>query len=280
MVSNGALAGMAVAAAISAALPIGAYLIARRSLTLSIRNVAAGAVLFILFARGLEWVIFVSVPRVAPQLNTWFLTHAPVLALYGAVVSGVVEEAGRFVGLRYLARPRQDPGTAVAYAIGHGGAEAIVVGVLGVLGFFLVGLLINADQLEGTLGGYLSKTTLLQMRGLEQVTAPMMLMGGIERISCFIFQTALTLVVWRAVRDRAYWLLAAAVLAHIALNIPAWLAVTGLLQAPQWIYEGIYLIPALGVLAILIIRLQPERSPAAARTRSPMLDGRSTRAHD
>lgn len=264
MVSNGALAGMAVAAVISAALPVGAYLIARRRLTLSIRNVAAGAVLFILFARGLEWVIFVSVPRAAPQLNAWFMTHTPALALYGAVVSGVVEETGRYLGLRYLAKPRQDPGTAVAYAIGHGGAEAIVVGVLGVLGFVLVGLLINADQLDATLGDYLSKSTLMQMHGLEQVTGPMMLVGGIERISCFIFQTALTLVVWRAVRDRAHGLLAAAVLAHIALNIPSWLVGTGLLQVPLWIYEGVYLVPALGVLAILISRLQPERTPAAA----------------
>lgn len=271
MVSNGALAGMAATAIISAALPIGAYLVARRSFTLSIRNVLVGAVLFVLFARGLEWAIFMSAPRVAPQLNAWFMTHAPALALYGAVVSGVVEEAGRFLGLRYLARPRQDPGTAAAYAIGHGGAEAIVVGVLGVLSFLLVGLLINAGQLDATLGGYLSKTTLLQMRGIEKITTLMMLMGGVERISFFIFQIALTLVVWRAVRDRAYWLLGAATLAHIALNIPAWLAVTGLLRVSPWLYEGIYLIPALGVLAILVIRLQPERSPAAGRTRSLML---------
>jgi uncharacterized membrane protein YhfC len=270
MVSNGALAGMAAAAIISAALPIGAYLAARRRFTLSMRNLFVGAVLFVLFARGLEWVIFVSAPRLAPQLNAWFMTHTPVLALYGAVVSGVVEEAGRFLGLRYLARPSEDPGTAAAYAIGHGGAEAIVVGVLGALGFFLAGLLINAGQLDAALGGHLSKTTLLQIHGLEKATALMTLMGGVERISFFIFQIALTLVVWRAVRRRAWWLLGAAVLAHIALNIPAWLAVTGLLRAPPWLYEGIYLIPALGVLAILVIRLQPERL-AAGRTRSLML---------
>src|SRR5665213_497731 len=194
MVSDGTLAGMAATAIISAALPLGAYLAARRSFTLSIRNVLVGAVLFVLFARGLEWVIFVSAPRVAPQLNAWFMTHAPVLALYGAAVSGVVEEAGRFLGLRYLARPSEDPGTAAAYAIGHGGAEAIVVGVLGVLGFFLASLLINTGQLDATLAGHLSKATLLQIRGLEQATALMMVMGGVERISFFIFQIALTLV--------------------------------------------------------------------------------------
>ena len=271
MVSNGALAGMAVSAVISAALPIGAWLAARRSVTVSVRNIVAGAVLFVLFARGVEWGIFVCAPRVAPPLNPWLLAHMPALALYGAVVSGVVEETGRFLGLRYLAGPRTDPGTPIAYAIGHGGAEAVIVGLIGVLGALLVSLLINTGQLDATLGGYLSKTTLLQMRGLEQATAPMMMLGGVERACSFIFQVALTLVVWRAVRTRAPWLFVAAVLAHVALNLPAWLAVTGLLRAPLWIYEGIYAIPALGLLAIVVIRLQPERPAEAAGARSFML---------
>ena len=267
MVSNGALAGMAVSAVISAALPIGAWLAARRSVTVSVRNVVAGAVLFVLFARGVEWVIFVCAPRAAPPLNPWLLAHMPALALYGAVVSGVVEETGRFLGLYYLARPRTDPGTPVAYAIGHGGAEAVIVGVIGVLGALLVSVLINTGQLDTTLGWY-SKTTLFQMRGLEQATAQVMLLGAVERVCSFIFQIALTLIVWRAVRTRAPWLFAAAVLAHVALNLPAWLAVTGLLRTPLWIYEGIYVIPALGLLAIFLIRLQPERPSARAAARS------------
>jgi len=271
MVSNGALAGMAVCAVTSAALPIGAYLIARRSMALCLRNVLAGAVLFILFARGLEWVVFVSVPRLAPQAEGWLRSHTPMLALYGAAVSGVIEEAGRLLGLRYLARPREAPGTAVAYAIGHGGAEAIVVGVIGAMSIFVVGLLINMGQLDSALGGYLSRSTLSQMLGLERATAPMMMLGGLERACAFIFQIALTLIVWRAVRTGAYWLFGAAVLAHIVLNLPVWLVVTGALQLPLWVFEGIYIIPAAGVLAILIIWLQPERPSVCFGARSFLL---------
>lgn len=271
MVSNEALAGMAVTAIVSTALPVGVFLAARRSMMLSLRNVVVGAVLFVLFARGLEWVIFESTPRIAPQLGVWFMAHAPVLALYGAVVSGVVEEGGRYLGLRYLARPREQTGTAVAYAIGHGGAEAIIVGVLGVFSALVVGVLINAGQLDSALDSYVSRTTLVQMRGLEHVTGPMMAIGGVERIGSFIFQFALTLVVWRSIRTNAPWLFAAAVLAHIALGLPAWLVVMGVLHISLWIYEGIYLIPALGVLAILVIRLQPERPSAASSARSLLL---------
>lgn len=271
MVSNGAFEGMAACAVVSAALPIGAYLIARRSMALSLRNVLAGAVLFILFARGLEWVIFVSVPRLAPQADAWLRSHTPMLALYGAAVSGVIEEAGRFIGLRYLARPQAASGTAIAYAIGHGGAEAILVGVIGAMSIFAVGLLINIGQLDSALAGYLARSTLSQMRGLEHATALMMLMGGLERACAFTFQVALTMVVWRAVRTGAYWLFGAAVLAHVALNLPVWLVVTGAIRLPLWIYEGIYAIPALGVLAILVIWLQPDRPPACAGARSFLL---------
>jgi len=200
-------------------------------MTLSERNMLVGAGVFFVFSQVLEKGMHVYLLQANPVTAAWFRTHAIAFAVYASLAAGLFEESGRYLGMRLLVLPSGNPGTAVAYGIGHGGLESIFVGTFALAQAFAFSVLLDLGKLEAALGSSLPPEALNQVRvSLEYLTLGGLALGTFERLVALLLQIALSLIVWRAVEARQRHLrwLALAILFHAAIDFPA-----GLLQAGQ-----------------------------------------------
>ena len=120
-------------------------------MTLAARNIWIGAGMFFLSALVLERLLHFYVLKANPDTAEFLKTHPMWMAIYGCCAAALFEETGRYLGMRYFVRPTGNPGTAVAYGIGHGGLESIMVGSLGLLNAFVFALMVNAGTFDADL---------------------------------------------------------------------------------------------------------------------------------
>jgi uncharacterized membrane protein YhfC len=257
MTSPAALAGLVFAFSISSAAPFAAYFILRRRMTLSWRNIGIGAAVFFVFALVLEASMHYLVLTADPATSAWFKSHRAGYVVYGVLAAGLFEEGGRFLGMRFLVRPTGNPGTAVAYGLGHGGIESLLIGALGQAQAFAMALLLKAGMLDTTLGATMPRAVLAKVHDqFSHLTFLTASIGGFERIVALGLQIALSFVVWRAVEQKKIWLVFAAIGLHAASDLGAGLYQAGFIKsvfvAEAWGFA------ALGVI-VLFVRSFPRK---------------------
>lgn len=160
--------------------------------------------------------------------------------LYGALTAGVFEETARLLGMRVLHRTRPQALTGFAYGVGHGGAEAILIGGLGMLNNLATMLTVNGGGLEELLGVMEGEELAMAQAQLEQLaTMPptVFLAGGVERISAIALHIALSMLVWMTVTGRLpRWGYPLAIALHAGVDVFAALYQAGVLPG-IWLFE-------------------------------------------
>jgi uncharacterized membrane protein YhfC len=263
MVSTTVLLGVLASAVLSAAWPAAIYLICRRRMTLSVRNILVGAAVFFVFNQVLEKALHLYLLKANPATAAWFQTHAIGFALYGCLAAGLFEETGRYLGMRFLVRPSGDPGPAVAYGIGHGGIEAILIGTLAMAQTYVFAILLNSGRLDATLGPTLSPEALAQLRAaLEHMSLAGLAMGALERLIALLLQIGLSLVVWRAVERGQLGYLALAILLHAVIDFPPAMAQAKLMS--PLVVEGLLAVTGVALVAWFLHKLPRKVVKAAA----------------
>ncbi|HJW42043.1 MAG TPA: YhfC family glutamic-type intramembrane protease [Rhizomicrobium sp.] len=259
MVSQAALAGLALSFLVSLIAPFAVYFVLRRRMTLSWRNIAVGAGMFVLFALVLEQALHYFVLKANPATSAWMKTHVWAFAAYGALAAGVFEETGRYVGMRFLVRPTGNPGTATAYGLGHGGLETLLIGALAQLSAIAMALALNVGMLDAMLGTKLPPAAIAMVHNqLVHLTFPIAALGSLERLIALALQIALSVLVWRAVELRKAWLYLAAIVFHAGADTGAALLqahfVTSVIVVEGWAF-------AVLIALVLFLRLTPRPAP-------------------
>lgn len=245
MVSPASLAGMVFTLLVCFLVPIGLTVYFYKKEKIWLRAIFVGALAFsvtqlltripILQWLGTqEWYVQMS-------QNTLFL------ALFLSLTAGLFEETGRLIGFKYLLKNRLEWKNGIAYGIGHGGFEAIVIVGLTSINNLVLSSLINSGQIN-TLESSVSPDALTFAVNQLTTTSPgMFAAAGLERIMVITIHIALSLIVLYGVMNRKniYWLYA--VLLHTLVNIPAVL----LRSYGLWVIEGILFI--MFVLALVFI---------------------------
>jgi uncharacterized membrane protein YhfC len=262
MVASSVLASLIVSAVLSVLWPVAIFLICGGRMTLAARNVLVGAAVFLVFSQVLEKALHVYLLKANPATAAWMQTHRLAFALYGCLAAGLFEEVGRYLGMRFLVRPTGNPGTAVAYGIGHGGIEAVLIGAVAAAQLFFFATMLNAGRLETALAPALTSDAVARLRTtLEQLSILTVASGAVERLIALLIQIALSLLVWRAVERRHLGILALAVGLHALIDFPAGLVQAGLL--PAFFVEILLLIGGAFLLAFLL-RALPRKVALAA----------------
>jgi uncharacterized membrane protein YhfC len=245
MFASGATAGFSLVMLFELTLPILVYLLLRRRAGLHVGNALLGAGFFILFAVVLESPLWGILMLPDTASSAWLKAHPLARAVCGALSAALFEEVGRLLGLRFYAR--RDPGAAtpLAYGLGHGGIECILVGV--------------------AVAVTLATATPAHLAGATFFT-PML--GGLERASALVFQIILSFLVWRTVTtgQAAPWLAAFGL--HFALDVPAGLFQAGLLAFPVVWLEACYATAAL-LMAFFLLRAHTAARAAAPQAKTP-----------
>jgi uncharacterized membrane protein YhfC len=245
-----------------AALPVLLYRRLRDPFGFDWRDTVAGIAVFALFAMVIERAVNAYLLNGNPV--TAELLHDPLyFVVYGALMAGICEESGRYLAMRMLLRrrgiaPAEAPaGSALAYGIGHGGAEAWLVGVLVQAQWIVFAVLANRGELDEHLANLPVESAMrihLLLGSLSPAFAGIFLL---ERISAFIFQLAFTTLMWRGLRANWRGILPLAIVVHAVADLPAAFFQAHLLSLVA--VDAAYIVAAAVVAAALV---QIYRRPA------------------
>lgn len=202
-------------------IPIIGLLLLRKRAVLVIRPFLFGMAAFFVSQ------ILIRIPLlqfVLPNFN-WFLTLQVNTYAYGlflGISAGIFEETARFICLRYFLTNRTRLGDGLAFGLGHGGIEAML----------LVGINSLAAMILYPLG-------ILDLSGSGYLT---ILTGGIERVFAISFHIGATLVILYGIKvNKPIRFLTLAILLH------------GLIDSGAVILPTAYHVGTLGLETIIMI---------------------------
>ena len=222
MVPVSSLILMAVDAVLGIAVPVCLAVWLMRKYRARLSTILIGAGTFIVFALVLESIMHQLVLK-GPN-GPAIMGNTLLFAVYGGLAAGVFEETGRFLSMKFLLK--KEPSTAlpgIAYGIGHGGAEMLIIFGITMISNFVVSALINAG-LSGILFAKVPEDAAAQLQAqlnqLQTVGAGTLLTGLWERISALVLHLGLSMLVWVAVRKggKWLWLFPAAVALHAIVD--------------------------------------------------------------
>jgi uncharacterized membrane protein YhfC len=214
------MAFMAMAAIVSIGLPVFLFIAFYKKYNMKIVPMVTGIAGFILFALILERSIHLIV------FSKFALKEKPLIyIIYGIFMAGIFEETSRFIFFKILKKKYNGIGTGLAYGIGHGGIEAILLAGLPMVNSIIFSIILNAGNIETITGK-------LQGEALEQInaqiatllaTAPyLFLMNGIERVFAICIQISLSIMVFYSVYGKnKLWLYPFSIILHAIIDIPA-----------------------------------------------------------
>ncbi|GJH17784.1 YhfC family intramembrane metalloprotease [Caballeronia novacaledonica] len=253
MVSVSTLLSLALATLIIAAMPIVLYTKLRPRFGLVPREAILGIAVFALFAMVIERALH-GFMLSNPVTSAWLVNPA-IFVIYGAIAAGLCEEVGRFLAMKWLIS--REPGAldrhgpALGYGIGHGGAEAWIVGVLVQVQWIVYAVLAN----RGTLDSHFESAPLEALARIHLVLMSLSpLSAGIfivERASAFVLQLGFSALMWQMLRERSRHALVFLIAAHALVGLPAALFQARLV--PLIAADAVYLV--LGVIvAVALVR--------------------------
>ncbi|MGD6817885.1 YhfC family intramembrane metalloprotease [Metabacillus sp. 84] len=218
MVSQSAIIGLVFQMIISIILPVAGYILLRKKYRIAFRPVLIGILIFFVFSNVLGGAVnqFILVTNE----STSAIVDQPILfAIYGGLSAGFFEEMGRFIAFAWVLKMYQERKDGLAYGLGHGGVEALLIGTLGSIQLISLALLQNSGRLEETMGASLPPEVIQQLTGaLTGLTFPVAFMGGLERAAAFFIQIALSLLVLYAVKNKKYGWIFGAILIHALID--------------------------------------------------------------
>ena len=254
------LSSLSLATLFVALAPVVLYRRLRKPFALDWRDTVAGIAVFALFAtvieRGLNSYMLHSGSPAAT-----LLAHPLAFVAYGAIVAGVCEEVGRYIAMRLIARRAQRRGsvpldsTGLGYGIGHGGAEAWLVGVLVQLQWIVFSVLANRGELDAHLTN-LPMDAVMRMHLILGSLSPRVAgLFVLERAAALVFQIGLSVLMWRGVRAGSKTILLIAIVAHALIDVPAAMYQARLATLP--VVDGLYAVVAIFVSVVLFRACRP-----------------------
>ena len=188
----------------------------------SLRTILIGAATFVVFALVLESLVHKVV--LSGTLGATIQGNALLFALYGGLMAGLFEETGRFLSMKYLLK--KEPTAvkpAIAYGIGHGGIEMILLFGFTMVSYLAMAFMVKAGQMETLLSQTPAEAQEQVRATISQLSDSSVgdwLMGLWERISALILHLSLSVLVWVAARKggKWLWLFPAAILLHALVD--------------------------------------------------------------
>lgn len=141
--------------------------------------------------------VFLRLPiieKLLPKMD-WYLfmqnVYPVIYCIFLGITAGIFEECGRYIGFKVFLKNNRTLENGIAFGMGHGGIEAMLIAGLS-----------NVQELILILNG---NDAILRNSGYFQI-----LSSGIERISCIAIHVGLTLIVLYGVKigKKRYLLLA------------------------------------------------------------------------
>ncbi len=245
------IAAMAANTVFVTLIPIIAFIYVSKKTDCKQNSVLVGAGTFVVFALVLETILHQVVFHIFGENltgNIW------LYALYGGLAAALFEETGRLITMKLFMKKSLTRQNALMFGVGHGGAEALLVGVMGGFSNIVMSIMININQVDklfATVGENEKDAAVEQLSALSATPAYEYLLAGAERLFAFIIQLCLSYLVYRAVRYKKPLFYLVAVAFHFAIDASLVVLAKSL---PIFAVELI-LLAATTVLTVIIYRM-------------------------
>lgn len=173
----------------------GMILMTRRIKT--VRPVLLGAATFVVFQGFLRIPLLQLVLPLSTEYLLFQVTQPMLFMIFLSLSAGIFEEVGRYLMMKLFMK-EAPLSHGIAFGIGHGGIEAILI-----VGINLIGVAVSGAVAIGPATGGLFAA------------------GGFERISAMVFHVCLSVMVWRSLSEKRLTLLPLAILFHTLFNVLA-----------------------------------------------------------
>jgi uncharacterized membrane protein YhfC len=232
---------------VSIALPVAIFIFIKIKYKATVFPMLIGMASFILAVLVLEQFAHSLFLSTDADGNITLLSKPILYMLYGSFMAGIFEESARYVSFRLMRKKYSGFETSLAYGIGHGGIESIMLVGLVMLNNLVFSIAINNGSAESLTAG-MQPDALAQFEsqvGAMAATAPYMyLIAGVERILAMTIHLSLSVIVYfSVVKKGQFWLFPLAIVLHAVANFPAALAQAGVLKNTL-VVEGIILVVA------------------------------------
>ncbi len=234
-------------ASISILVPIGAVFYARKKHLISWKSVLWGIFTWIVFSQILERGVHLMVMKYTP-----IFTIPIALGIYGGLMAGLFEETGRFLVMKKWLKNKLEWKEGLAFGLGHGGIEAILIGGFGSFQVFTMLSIMQSGQLEKLeLGKNIPPEIMQSLIELTQQPWYIFLLIGVERMFAMAIHIALSILVIYGIRERKIKYLFYAIGIHALVDFPAAFYQAKILNL--WLVE-IYLVMVLIAMVQFIIK--------------------------
>lgn len=144
----------------------------------------------------------------------------PWLSVVAGLSAGVCESVARWVALRWAMRRTRGLDNALQFGLGHGGVEAVLLGLIALSGMVNILALWRSDPIALGMNEAQQQQIVAAFAELQQVPWYMPVFAGLERVFALCLHVAMSVLVMDGVMRRRPLNLLWAVLAHAAVD--AW----------------------------------------------------------
>lgn len=200
------IAGMIFSLIVAWGMPTALFILIRRRWRADILPFFLGCGGFFLFAMLLEQLLHMVVLFRARTFSQAIRDNLWLYAIYGGLAAGVFEESGRYLIMRFLMKKNLTRENAMMYGAGHGGLEAVLILGMTSINNLVSSMLLNFGSLTEVLSEDMNTQAVLDsLAPLTTLPAWQFFLGGAERIIAMGLQIALSLLVYRAVKEKKSW---------------------------------------------------------------------------
>lgn len=205
----------------SAVLPLGLFIWWKIKTGARIWCFISGALCFFIFAAILESLVNQFVLNGGNAVSETLLGSPLLYTVYGSLAAGLFEESGRLFGYKVLLRNHTEKECAVAYGIGHGGIEVVLM--LGATYFVYLLALLGMPFGDET-------TTALVVSTANSVDIWSAFLAAFERVSAMMLHIGLSMIMFVAAKRKGkIWLYPVSILIHALSDVPAALFQSGVI---------------------------------------------------
>lgn len=234
MVSSLSIVFMTVSMLISILMPITLVIYFYKKKKISLLAVLIGAIVFVVSQ------LLLRIPLLT-FLGTqeWYKAmsqNITFIAIFLGLTAGLFEEVARYIAMKYFMKNRLSWKNGLAFGIGHGGIEAIILVGMAVLSNLMLSFMINSGVFETIMGAQLAPEAAGQIKSMLVNTPSInFLVAGYERIMAMIIQIALSIVVLYSVKLKKPIYLLYAILLHGVIDSP--LVILTSMKLNYWVME-------------------------------------------
>ena len=210
-----------------------------------------------------NWLILQRFQLISSDVSVF--SNLVVLAVFLGLSAGLFEESARFLTYKYWAKDARSWGRGLMLGAGHGGIEAIILGTLLGVNYFVLARMQSGALLDLIPDGQLPIVE-AQIDAVFSSEWYIILLGSLERLFAICFHLSASLLVMTAVSSGKIRWLVGAVLWHSLLDA---IAVFAVVTWNAYVAEAMIGIMAIISLIVVFILRSPEPE---ARRMEPLED--------